>query len=186
MAAVFRTRGRGRIDHRCSRAQSHGGVLPRPTHATHRGQCICGGRIAGTPWTADLRSASRGSAKPEPSARRPANENAAQRSLGHRGAGEESVPKHFPFRPRLQSGNRDAAPRVRHLPPDQQRRCSGFRKAGTRSPKSPTYARFPPRPPSRSGSSASSAPPRGSIERSRPDPVRGIPRQEWKSLPQVP
>ena len=42
-----------------------------------------------------------------------------------------------------------------------KKRSSGFRKDGARSPKSPTCAGFPPRPPSRSGSDDLSEPPRG-------------------------
>ena len=52
-----------------------------------------------------------------------------------------------------------------------KKRSLGSRKDGSRSLKSPIGAGFPPRPTSRSGSSASSAPPRGSIERPTADQV---------------
>ena len=55
-------------------------------------------------------------------------------------AGERGVSEPFSFRSRLQDGNRDSAPSVRHGPPDRKSEVLDFWKDDARSPKSPTCA----------------------------------------------
>ena len=121
--------------------------------------------------TADLRSASRRSAKPAPLTLRPSNVRATRQRPDHRDAGERSLPGSFPFRPRLQGGDRDDTAWLTSRTAGSKKRSPGFWRDGAHSLKSPICAGFPPRPTSRSGSSAWSASPQGHLERDVANPL---------------